>query len=268
MRSEVAEHPVIRLANDSRTNQVTGFCRVATSLDGASLARMYRQERAEAPRRRERGKSYFVGHVGVPGSGTRTTRQEEHLAIALFNSFGLECAGLTLPEGGSLRFLDYQFPLKAQQSDAMIGSIDLLGLLPDDRLAVVELKFLPSDKRRASAVDTPLRALIEGLAYCAILEENLDAVRREALEKLGQRTAKGAPGLVVLANADYWQRYREVDRPGESWTAEIGRLAGELERELGLSVRFLGFDPAGDATWGYSEGQPTIAKELRLVSAW
>ena len=79
---------------------------------------------------------------------------------------------------------------------------------------------------------------------------------------------EGAPCLVVLANADYWQRYREMDRPEESWTAEIGRLAGELERELGLSVRFLGFDPAGDANWDYCEGRPTVAKGLRLVPGW
>ena len=56
-----------------------------------------------------------------------------------------------------LKIIDYQTPLKARQADSRIGKIDLLGLV-GDRLTVIELKA-------GGGSDSPLRALLEGLAY-------------------------------------------------------------------------------------------------------
>jgi len=79
------------------------------------------------------------------------------LAVALAKEKRLEIAG-----DRTIRILDYQVPLKAAQFDKGIGKIDLSGCGPDGRLEVIELKV----GRSAGVVgETPLRALLEGLAY-------------------------------------------------------------------------------------------------------
>ena len=66
------------------------------------------------------------------------------------------------PDGGRFRLLDYQFPLKARQSDAGIGKVDLLGVTDRGRLTVIELKVKPpGDNARG---ESPVAALLPGLA--------------------------------------------------------------------------------------------------------
>jgi hypothetical protein len=263
----MAKHPLIRLAAKDATRRVTRFQQVATGLTGVDLARLYRQELEEAPRHDDHEKAYFVGHDGIPGAGERTTRDEEHLAIALVNSFGAPNPGLRLPTGGNLSLLDYQVPLRARQSDAGVGDIDLLGLLPGDRLAALELKFLSPSARGASGADTPLRALLQALAYCAALEANLKAVRSETVRNFG-RGAAAKPGVVVLANVNYWKRYREARGQDGSWTREFDRLALELDRELGLPIQFLALELRGNPLWEYRHRKPYLTMRPKLLPAW
>ena len=128
------DHPLVTKSQEKDVSAVSRFARAAREITGAQLDEWYRRELAAAPKRVEQGKPYFVGHDGIPGTGDFTNRGEEHLAIALFNEYRPPNAGLPLPGGEPLAILDYQFPLKARQSDRGVGKIDLLGAFPSGRL--------------------------------------------------------------------------------------------------------------------------------------
>jgi hypothetical protein len=102
--------------------------------------------------------------------------------------------GFQLGETDELDLLDYQVPLKARQADRGIGNIDLLGVTASGRIAVVELKVTSS----SSKGDNPLRALLESLAYCAIVEANAPDISSEIENTFISDTAAGRPDLVVM----------------------------------------------------------------------
>ena len=106
------------------------------------------------------------------------------------------------PANERLEIIDYQTPLKAKRADSRIGKIDLLGLV-GDRLAVIELK-------RASSRDSPLRAFLEGLAYCAIMESNLNCIRDEIVKLCGRVISSRPPILIVTAPNEYWRSWERA----------------------------------------------------------
>ena len=81
--------------------------------------------------------------------------------MALFNA-----GSLVLPDASKIRMIDYQTPLKARRGDRT-GKIDGAGLLPDKSLCLMELKA-----PKKGYGDSPLRALLESIAYAAVVEEN------------------------------------------------------------------------------------------------
>ena len=137
--------------------------RAALTVAVHDLVEGYRHLRETAPRRAQ---SYLSDtRTGLTASGETTTRGEEHLALGLFNR---QLRELVLPNDERLRLIDYQFPLKSVRADAGVGKIDLLGLFPDGRLAVVELKVQDNAEDRRIG-------LLEGLIYAAIVEANVRA---------------------------------------------------------------------------------------------
>ena len=72
-----------------------------------------------------------------------------------------------------------------------IHDIPVLGMLSDDRLAVVVLRYLAPDATRSGDGDTPLRVLLEGLAQAAMLSGNRESIAAEI------QAANG--GVVLLA---------------------------------------------------------------------
>lgn len=166
-----------------------------------------------------------MGHSGVPSTTGRSTRLEEHLAIALCN----DPNALPLTDSSELRLLDYQVPLKARQSDAAIGKIDLVALSNADRVTVVELKV----NTRTSNGDTPLRALLEALSYCAIVEANADAFASEIQQLYGRNAVTTRPDLVVMGPVAYWSVWsREA-------LAAVYELADRLDDAFELRICFL-----------------------------
>ena len=172
-------------------------------LDPKDLTDAYHRLRESAPHRHERNKSYFVGHSGITSSGKASNRREEHLAVALFNA-SQEGVPLKLPDGSSLKFLDYQLPLKARQGDKGIGKVDLFGVINGTQSSVIELKIHPAGTGYG---DTPLRAFLEALAYCAIVEANADDVASESLYNFNLKLKVNRPSLIVLAPEQYWKTY-------------------------------------------------------------
>ena len=276
-------HPLIALANSRDVKQAKGFRVAAEGLNGESLDKLYKQEVANAPRRKEAGKKYFGSHPKAP-TGPRNGKDPEHLAMALLGASkaaeaGEEAeAGLELPEGGRLTLLDYQMPVATAAVDKSlgdadpnkgIGKLDLLGLLQDGRLAVVVVKFVPPSATRGGTGDTPLRALLDGLALTAIVDANRDAIAEEVSEATGRDVSAEAPALILLGGSRYWEicRKREAQK-GAGWIRELERIGREVPEVTGVEIRYLGIQVEGDPGWEYGDEGPVINGSPSIGPAW
>jgi len=227
------DHPLVTQSQEKNVTAVSRFARAARETTGVQLAEWYRRELAAAPKRADHDKLYFVGHDGIPGTGDFTNRGEEHLAIALFNEYRPPNAGLPLPGGEPLAILDYQFPLKARQSDRGVGKIDLLGSFPSGRLCIIELKRISG-----GTPETPLRALLEGLAYAAIVQANIQAIATEARASQGREISHEIPAVMAMAPQAYWEYYHNKPQAGP-WRVAMQELATSVEDTLSTPVLFL-----------------------------
>lgn len=224
---------LIKLYTSREVNQATAFAGLAEELDETTLAGAYLELVETAPRRHQRDKTYLSGRDGIPGGGGRSNRREEHLAAALRNA-SLAGKPFVLPDGRRLAFLDYQTPLKARRGDVGIGKVDLFGCLDEARACVIELKVARS---RDALADTPLRALLEALAYCAIIEANATEIAEEALALHARRLDVGRPALLVMAPSDYWLAYLSTPACGD-WLSSVGGLVSRLQATLNMDIAF------------------------------
>jgi len=165
-----------------------------------------------------------------------------------------------LPTGETLEIIDYQTPLKAQQSDKGVGKVDLFGIINNRRLAVIELKVLPTTTGRG---DSPLRAYLEGLAYCAIVEANVFEIANEASTRFGKSIEERPPGLIVMAPQDYWAGYLEHRKAGHWWPA-LSSLAIEIDKLLGIETHFLALQNA-TFQMGTSGHDPHLTGDCAVV---
>ncbi|MFP6605820.1 MAG: hypothetical protein VCC19_04540 [Myxococcota bacterium] len=276
-------HPLIALANSRDVKQAKGFREAAAALTGESLDKLYKEEVANAPRRKEAGKKYFGSHPKAP-TGRRNGKDPEHLAMALLGaSKATEAAeegeaGLELSDGGRLLLLDYQLPVATAAVDKGlgdadpnkgIGKLDLLGLLPDGRLAVVVVKFVPPSATRGGTGDTPLRALLDGLALAAIVDSNRAAIAEEVTEATGREVSEEAPVLILLGGSRYWEicRKREAQK-GAGWIRELERIGREVSEVTGVEIRYLGIQVEEDPGWEYGDTGPVITGSPSIGPAW
>lgn len=249
------------LYKSREVNRVSTFGNVAAQLRPGGVAASYVQARSSAPRRHEHNKKYFVDHSGLANRSEESNRREEHLALALWGA-SREGAPMVLPGGATLEILDYQTPLKAQRRDSGVGKVDLVGLIDNRRLAVIELKVRGSTKAYG---DTPLRAYLEALAYCAIVEANQGDIASEASARFDKSIDDRPPALVIMAPQEYWAGYAEHPKAGQWWPILRG-LATELDTLLGLETHFLGLRNA--AIRMGSKGQnPQLTGSCSVVDA-
>ncbi len=272
-------HPLIDLANDKEVRKAAGFRGVAAGLGGEALAEKYREEFANAPRRSDAGKRHLVAYNTRLAASRRSSRDSEHLSIALLRHCADAGAGLALPdEAGTLDLIHSQVELKSaaevkEQGDADpnkgVGKIDLLGIGPDDRMAVVEVKYAAPSATRGGTGDTPLRALLGALAHAAIAAANREAIQAEVTAKGGRVLSDAPPIVVLLGTPRYWQlcRKREAQK-GAAWIKEMERLAKEIEEALGVTVIYAGCQLEGDPGWSYADDSPALDAAPRLVRAW
>lgn len=271
-------HPLIELASSREVKQAKGFRQVAEGLNGESLDAQYKQEVANAPHRHEAGKKYLASHPKPPTS-RRNNKDAEHFAMALLAaSREGEGQGLELPAGGALTLVDYQVPLATAAPDKAlgdadpnkgIGKVDLLALLPDDRLAVVVVKYVPPSATRGGTGDTPLRALLEGLAWTAIVDANREAIAEEVQAATGRTVSSEPPALLLLGSSRYWEicRKREAQK-GAAWIRELDRIAREVPEITGVEIVYLGLDVEGDPGWDYADEGPVLQASPQLAPAW
>ena len=252
------QYDLIALYSEPEVNRITGFTDAARSLDIDALGNAYSNLLQNAPRRGLTQKPYFqTSHDGFPSGDETSNRREEHLALALFNQPSQFC----FPGGRGLDIIDYQTPLKSRQRDKGIGKIDLFGLIDTSIPAVIELKVKGIEGRKA---DTPLRGLLEGLAYCAIVEANIDDIADEAKSVFNSHTTQTRPDLVVMAPDDYWEYYLGKSRAGD-WFKVLEELIAKIGKKLHINTHLISLVNA-DFEMGSSEKRPKLNSQCYMVS--
>ena len=252
---------LIDLYNKADVNRISRFSTAAKNLDIAEICEDYAELRSAAPQRFKHGKTYFVAsHNGIPSSGESSNRREEHLAIAMYNA-SRSGKQFELPDGRNLEVVDYQTPLKAKQSDRGVGKVDLFGVVDKTLPTVIELKI---EGQNGGYSDTPLRALLEGLAYCAIVEANISAITEEASSKFGLSLSATRPILTIMAPEEYWSRYLENTSTG-SWLPELVRVIDSLKGQLKLEVRMVALKGA-KLEMGLGGKHPVLHGNCEFVS--
>jgi len=271
-------HPLIELSNGREVKQAKGFRKAAADLDGPGLEPLYDRERAGAPKRHSAERKYFERHTGRLPKQRQNGKDGEHLAIALLDHCRDTGQPLQLPGGETLQPLDYSVPLVTAPPDKEkgdadpnkgVGKVDLLGLTADDRLSVGVVKYLAPDANRGGTGDTPLRALLEGLAKTAMVDANSAALRTEVRELTGRTIGEEAPQLVLLGAARYWElcRKREAQK-GAAWIRELERLAREIGEHIGVEVIYLGLELEGNPGWEYRDERPALTAPPKISPAW
>jgi hypothetical protein len=275
----VSLHPLVELSGNQEVRKAAGFRVAAAELTGEALGAHYQQEAEVAPHRHDAGKKYLVAYNSRLAGSRKPRRDAEHLCLALVEHCRRTGEPLALPEdAGSVDFVHAQIPVKSAAADKSLGSqdpnagllpIDLLGIGPEDRMVVARVKYVPSSGGRTGTGETPLRALLEGLAAAAVASANRAALAQEVAEKSGRQLAEGPPLLVLLGSPRYWElcRRREAQK-GAAWIHQLERLAKEIEESFGVGVLYLGCKLPGDPGWSYPDGAPVLDEAPRLVTAW
>ena len=272
-------HPLADLAADAEVRKAAGFRVAATNLTGESLSALFATETANAPRRADAGRKYFVAYNSRLAAERKAGRDDEHLSLALTEYCTRESASLELPDdAGSVAFVHAQVPLKSAAEDKSkgdadpnkgVGRIDMLGIGHEDRMVVAQVRYLAPSASRGRTGDTPLRALLEGLSAVAIAQANAAALGEEITAKSGRSVNGEPPLLLIVGSPRYWElcRKREAQK-GAAWIKEMERLANEVEEANGVSVLFLSAKIEGDPGWGYAENTPVLDGKPRLDRAW
>jgi len=275
----LSRHPLVARSRDPRVRQARGFREAAAELTGEILAAEFETEREGAPRRSDAKKKHLVQPNQRLAAERHPDRDGEHAAIALVARREKGGEPLRLPEDeGFFDALHAGVVLKAAPADPKAGEddpnfgidrIDLVGIGPGDRLALVLTRYVAPSSTRVGTGETPLRALLEGLAHTAVAVANREALAAEIEARAGKKVSDAPPYLLLLGSPRYWElcRKREAQR-GAAWIQQMERLAKEIEEKLGVSVRYLSLKLQGDPGWSYAEGRPTFDAEPRIGPAW
>ena len=165
----------------------------------------------------------------------------------------------------SVDLIDYEVPTttlsprKIKARHRVISSLDLVGLTSADRLVVARVRLMPP---RSTKGDTPLRALLEGLAQCAVAEAHRGTLTAQIAERTERKVAAESPHLVVLANNRYWEIYRRRSlKSAGAWMEAMRRVGREIEQSLSMPVGFASIKLYGDPPWRIRQGKPMLAAD-------
>ena len=281
----MSSHPLIELANDASVKQVGSFREAADAITGAELADMYRQEK-EAAAEEAAGAElvHFVEHEDR--NEAEIVVDENELALAVLNQCQLDQVNLKLLDGVAIQdpddadddgtpateltLLDYDAaattlkPRKIKARHRVISKLDMVGVTSSDRLAVVRLRMMPAKSTKG---DTPLRALLEGLAQTAVADAWQESLGAQILEKFERTISSGPPMLMVLANNRYWEIYRKRSlKSAGPWMAAMKRLGAEVEQSLNIPVTFASLKLYGDPPWRVRQGKLILDSDPKLRS--
>jgi hypothetical protein len=275
----LATHPLIERSQEREVRQAKGFREAAQALTGEVLSGEFDQEQASAPNRTDAGKKHLVSPNSRLAAERKASRDPEHAAIALVHRQQNAERGLLLPDDiGTFEAIHAGVVLKSGPADKAAGAsdpnfgidkIDVAGIGPEDRLCLGVMKFVAPGANRVGTGDTPLRALLEGLAHTAVTLANRDAVVGELAERSGREFADTKPYLMLIGSQRYWElcRKREAQK-GAGWIRELERLAVEVEEATGVTVLYLALRVNSDPGWNYDNASPEFDGDVRLLPAW
>ena len=231
-------HPKGRGARN--LSHVRGLATNIAEVNRDALHNEYSRLKKIAPRRANSGKSHFSDTRNGKLSRKRASnRHEEHLAMALWNLKNR----WSRDEGNQFCLLDYQFPLKAKQSDPHIGKVDLLGVTDQGRLMIIELKV--ENSKNNGRGDNPTVALLEGLRYTAIVQANQKAIADEVERRFEVKVTEGPPIVQILAPEDWWCGWMQLGkspRPAGDWASEYEEFARDIEEQIGVAIECAALD--------------------------
>jgi hypothetical protein len=274
----VSKHPLLERAASADVRNAKGFRAAAAALTGEILADEFAAEREAAPRRSASGRKHLVAANRKLAAERKPARDSEHLALALATRAGEGGAPLALPEAGAFHALHAGVVLKSAQPDAALGAddpnwgaepIDLVGLGPDGRIAVAVVRWLAPSATRVQTGDTPLRALLDGLAWVAGVEANRESLTAELAPLTGEPISPAPPALLLIGSFRWWElsRKREAQK-GAAWIKELERLAREIGAKLDIPVRFLTLRTPGDPGFSHDSGTPRLDGDPRFEPAF
>ena len=165
-------HSLIELFRSAEGNSFASSALTAAALSEDEVYLRFERQKKSAPHRGIH-RPYFRRRTGKTTSGLPSNRREEHLAIALWNTY--RGPGFALRDGTILFPIDYQLPLKSHrdEANAHLGKVDLFCRESLGNPWISEVKV---HSAQGGGVDTPLKALLEALAYCAILDAHRNMV--------------------------------------------------------------------------------------------
>ena len=232
-------------------------------IDRSALVHEYRKAVSTAPRRHDRPLRYFMPrHDGrLPENDTRK-RFEEHLAIAVWR---IRDRTWPRPDEGWFQFLDYQCPLYDAQRKQGVRAIDLLGIANCGRLVVTELKVAPSNGRG----DSPMKALMQGLRYAAIVEANSNEIAREAANHRGVSVdSSRRPIVQILAPKKWWRGWFSLEDSTRTkagwWEHRFAVPTDDIESRLDIAVECLAMDDIQKDALYQRPSEPTLPKPPTL----
>jgi hypothetical protein len=213
---------LVVLAKSKQARNARHLAETLRSLDVADLLDQYEEVRELAPKRGADNKEFFLVRQDTPiDREPSPSMREDLLEMAMVNdSASLDVGGVQVD------VLMRQFPLFSSGSRKGLKGVDLVGH-GGDRFWIIELK-VPATKGYGQ---TPLRALLECLIYCAIAEANARDVRRELHTRYNREHVFSRPGLVIAAPTGYWQKWTPNPVTGD-WWSEYTRLLEGLSAAL------------------------------------
>lgn len=141
---------------------------------------------------------------------------------------------LATPSGRRLYIIDYQVPLKAKRSDP-IGKIDGLGVTDSGSLCLIELK---APRQRG---DSPLRALLECLAYLAVVEANRAGLDPEVAGVHPGFDPDRRPMALVVGPRAWWSAWEQCPPAGD-WRSALAGLSAAIAQALEVSIAYGALD--------------------------
>jgi hypothetical protein len=190
--------------------------------------------------------------------------RERLLEKAFWMHFGFVQDVVQLPDAGACHIQTYQMPLQHSRADTAWGKVDLIGVSEDTTPVVFELK-------REGAADTPLRMIVEGLAYAIAIRRawNEGRLREEWVRDVQvqdpPQTLLTVP-IVGIAPIEFWQR-RTTNGQRDFVPLRAGTLLRQLCDDLalrGFPVSFVQFN----ATDKDPNGLPIITDVSQPQLPW
>jgi hypothetical protein len=278
----MSSHPLLELANDSNVKTPATFREAANALTADEISSMYEQERAAIAEEVSADIQHFADHD--PPAAAEPTVDEHEFAVAVINQCQDDQSALVLADGVApsdpddvddegvppthVDLIDHAVnmttlaPRKIKARNRVLSSLDLLGVSVDDRITVQRVRLMPPGSTKG---DTPLRAIVEGLAQCAAVDAYRETLSAQIEERTGRVVSADPPRLVLFANNRYWEIYRRRSlKSAGPWMEAMRRIAAEIEQGVGIPVRFASVKLYGDPPWRMRHGRPLLASDVVL----